>query len=70
MKKTSAKEQLKKLFEDSFLPTEILAKERYDYFLQESSYEKANAVIKKIRDDEIRHIELVKKVIGILDKKS
>lgn len=63
------KKQLKTLFEDSFLPTEILAKKRYDYFLQESSYEKANAVIKKIRDDEIKHIGLVKKVIDILNKK-
>lgn len=63
------KQQLKKLFEDSFLPTEILAKERYDYFLKESGYKKANEVIKKIRDDEIKHIELVKKIIEILNEK-
>ncbi|MEK7124039.1 MAG: hypothetical protein AAB851_04065 [Patescibacteria group bacterium] len=64
------KEEIKKLFEDSFLPTEILAKERYDYFLKESSYKKANVAIKKIRDDEIRHIAMVKRVIEIASRKS
>lgn len=62
------KEEAKKLFEDSLLPTEILAKDRFDYFLQESSDKKANAIIERIRNDEIRHIELVKKAIEILSK--
>lgn len=62
------KEEIKKLFEDSFLPIEILAKDRFDYFLQESNDEKANKIIERIRDDEIRHIGLVKRAIEILSR--
>lgn len=62
------KEEIKKLFEDSLLPIEILAKDRFDYFLSESNDEKANALIERIRNDEIRHIELVKRAIEILNK--
>lgn len=62
------KEEIKKLFGDSLLPMEILAKDRFDYFLKESSDEKANTLIKRIRDDEIRHIGLVKRALEILNK--
>lgn len=62
------KEEIKKLFEDSLLPMEILARDRFNYFLDESNDEKANALIERIRNDEIRHIELVKRAIEILNK--
>lgn len=62
------KEEIKKLFEDSLLPMEILAKDRFDYFLNESNDEKANVLIERIRNDEIRHIGLVKRAIEILNK--
>ena len=62
------KEEIKKLFEDSLLPMEVLARDRFDYFLTESGDEKANALIERIRDDEIRHIGLVKRAIEILSK--
>lgn len=61
------KDTIKKQFEEHFLPLEILAKENFDNFLQESPDEKANEVIRWIRDDEIRHIELVKRAIELLD---
>lgn len=62
------KDNIKKQFEERILPLEIEAKEEFEYFLRESPNEKANKVIKWIRDDEIRHIELCKKVIEILKK--
>lgn len=60
------KQEVVQQFEEHFLPLEMLAKERFDYFLQESPDEKANEIITMIRDDEIRHIELCKKVIAML----
>lgn len=60
------KQEITQQFEEHFLPLEMLAKERFEYFLQESPDEKANEAIRAIRDDEIRHIELCKKVIEML----
>lgn len=62
------KNNLKKIFEDSMLTMEILAKERYEIFLRNSRNQKANEVIEKILADEIRHIELCRKIIALLSK--
>lgn len=62
------KENIKKIFENTLLPMEILAKERFEIFLRNSSSQKANEVIRKILEDEIRHIELCNKAIKILSK--
>jgi len=62
------KNNLKKIFEDSILTMEVLAKERYEIFLRNSQNKKANEVIEKILADEIRHIELCDKIITLLSK--
>lgn len=62
------KEEIKKLFKDSLLPMEILARDRFDYFLSESNDEKSNILIEGLRNDEIKHIELVKRALEILNK--
>lgn len=63
------KEEMKKIFADSFLPIETLAKERFEHFLKESENQKANEVIQWILNDEIKHISMVNRVLDILNKK-
>lgn len=62
------KNSIKNIFENTLLPMEKLAKERFEIFLRNSPSPKANDVIKKILDDEIRHIELCEKIIAMLSK--
>jgi rubrerythrin len=62
------KPTLIKTFKEKFLPREEEARDIYDQMLQISDDEEANNMVAAIRDDEIRHIELCKRAIEILEK--